>query len=92
MTAENIQREQRRRQQEQERSGEMDLSPSGIDIGHKGRPPPTDFDAPTKNMLNIVRTASAMEDSTERAIKDIEALRRNTLNLAEEERKRRAGA
>jgi hypothetical protein len=70
----------------------MDLSPAGIDIGHKAQPRPSDFDAPTKTMLNIVRTASQMEDSTERAIKDIEALRRNTLNMAEQERKRGSGS
>jgi hypothetical protein len=61
----------------------MNVSPKGKSIGYQGKPQPKEFDEMTKNMLKYVETASAMEDSTERSIKNIERLRRDTLQKAE---------
>lgn len=64
----------------------INVSPKGRNVGHRGLP--TDkseiMDDPLiKASLDYIRTASKMEDSTETAIKQIEALRKDTLRKVE---------
>ena len=61
----------------------MNVSPKGRNIGFKGKPQPLELDAMTSTYIKYLQIGSAMEDSTERTIKNIERLRRDTLQKAE---------
>lgn len=64
----------------------INVSPKGKNVGYKGKPKKA-FDSKTDPLiqasLKYVRTASEMENSTERAINQIEAARKDTLRKAE---------
>jgi len=60
----------------------INVSPKGRNVGYVGKPKKyknIQDDPSVKNALKYVETVSAMEDSTERAFKQIEALRADTL-------------
>lgn len=64
----------------------INVSPKGKNVGYRGKPK-KQFDSKTDPLiqasLKYVRTASEMENSTERAINQIEAARKDTLRKAE---------
>ena len=64
----------------------INVSPKGKNVGYRGKPKKP-FNSKTDPLiqasLKYVRTASEMENSTERAIKQIEASRKDTLRKAE---------
>jgi hypothetical protein len=64
----------------------VNVSPKGRNVGYRGLPKDkseTMDDPLIKASLDYIRTASKMEDSTETAIKQIEALRKDTLRKVE---------
>lgn len=64
----------------------VNVAPKGRNVGYRGKPKPkTDIlkDPMVRASVDYVRTASKMENSTETAIKQIDALRKDTLRKVE---------
>ena len=67
----------------------MNLSPKGTDVGyHPVKDPVKDnktgeFDQLTKDTIEMLRTASKMEQNTEDAMSKIESLRKDTVSKAD---------
>jgi hypothetical protein len=64
----------------------INVSPKGRNVGYRGKPKKKidpNTDPVIQASLKYVRTASQMEDSTERTINQIEELRKDTLRKAE---------
>ncbi len=64
----------------------INVSPRGRNVGYAGKPRKPfipEEDPITNATINHIKTASKMEDETERAINKIEALRKDTLRKAQ---------
>lgn len=64
----------------------INVSPKGRNVGYMGKPKKEidpETDPIIQASLKYIRTASQMEDSTERAIRQMEELKKDTLRKAE---------